>query len=989
MLYLSVLNDVSYMKISGIRSGLILLLVFPFFAGAGNISFIPLPQDLLPSGEVASLYQDREGFIWMATYSGVVRYDGYQSVGYGLSDDCADIYESFHGLCEDNEGNLYIGTEKGLLMLDKNCGKIRKVIHPEIEALNVTDIVTDGDGRLWVCGDNGVFRKDANGEYIKMELRRYATEESLTDAVDMVVGPQGNIWITSWRRGLCRYDLNTGRIYRYTDGDLLHSYVLHCDGNSNLWIGTWGRGLLKVSLDDLDDDRLSYVKYAHQPGRSSSLLDDIIYDIDQDTEGNIWVGSRSGLSILSNMEKGVFQNEYPRDAYGCLPYNEVNAILRTTDGTMWLGMMGGGACRVERLGGVMTSDIVFMNIDNVRDEYKTSSVKSIQQIDPNRYWFGLSGRGMISYDLRTAQFTNYSDMPYFAGFPTISTVDCILRRKSTGEYCFGTYENGLWLYDPFSNDATVINCTTRNTMYDDCIQALEEDYDDNIWIGTSRGFYVMDTLNQVRALDDAGSELAHCKISDIVADSTRANTIWLATDCHGILRATYSDEKIRARSYIVEGKHAVSQFISVHADSNGKVWAGSAHDGLYVYNQDLDSFEKVNNCAFLDGKGVLNISEGPAGKIWVTTKNQVFSFAGDRLLFYHDMSGNDTFSFFNRNTSFYLPEENKMVFGYNRGVALFPSESIAREPGVSDCAITDFCCNGLSFRDKSDSRSVSVIGDLNSDDVKVVVSAYRPEIDIRFSLFNFRSTYDAVFTYRLSREGDLNGDWYITSGKENVASFRDLKPGKYCFEVYGNGSASEESTPVEVLAFVVKNGWGRYWWVLTLFLLSAAAMIWLCRRSGRPVGHVREVPVEPVSEQPVPDAETDDSEIVSMSFNVRRIELTPLNQLFMQKVLKVVNEHLADSEFRQSDFAREMAVSQTILTEKIKTLTGNTPMAFLTSMRLKMAHTLIQEVKDGIQVADLAYSVGFNDAKYFSKKFKEQYGVSPNKMMQSIKNSKV
>ena len=51
------------------------------------------------------------------------------------------------------------------------------------------------------------------------------------------------------------------------------------------------------------------------------------------------------------MEKGVFQNEYPRDAYGSLPYNEVNAILRTTDGTMWLGMMGGGACRVERLGG--------------------------------------------------------------------------------------------------------------------------------------------------------------------------------------------------------------------------------------------------------------------------------------------------------------------------------------------------------------------------------------------------------------------------------------------------------------------------------------------------------------------------------------------------------------------------------------------------------------------------------------------------------------
>jgi AraC-like DNA-binding protein len=63
-------------------------------------------------------------------------------------------------------------------------------------------------------------------------------------------------------------------------------------------------------------------------------------------------------------------------------------------------------------------------------------------------------------------------------------------------------------------------------------------------------------------------------------------------------------------------------------------------------------------------------------------------------------------------------------------------------------------------------------------------------------------------------------------------------------------------------------------------------------------------------------------------------------------------------------------------------------MAFLTNTRLQMAYTMINEVKDGIQVADLAYSVGFNDAKYFSKKFKEKYGISPNKMMtrQSVEN---
>ena len=131
-----------------------------------------------------------------------------------------------------------------------------------------------------------------------------------------------------------------------------------------------------------------------------------------------------------------------------------------------------------------------------------------------------------------------------------------------------------------------------------------------------------------------------------------------------------------------------------------------------------------------------------------------------------------------------------------------------------------------------------------------------------------------------------------------------------------------------------------------------------------------------------------ETEIIKMSFDIRKVDMTPPNQVFMQKVLKIVNEHLADSDFRQADFAREMAVSQTVLTERIKAMTGVTPMAFLTNARLKMAYTIIQEVSEHIHVADLAYSVGFNDAKYFSKKFKEKYGKSPNKMMTETEQEK-
>ena len=910
--------------------------------------FETLPAEYLPSGEVSSLYQDSEGFLWIATYDGVVRYDGYQSVKYELSPEDHNTYELFHGLCEDIDGNLYIGTERGLLMLDKAQKKIVSVRQPEIQGLNVTDIITDESGRVWVCGDYGVFRKDVNGKFMRQELRRSSSEEPLTGMVDMAIDSQDNLWITSWNKGLCRYDLNTGRIYRYSHGDLQYSYVLHCDEHSNLWIGTWGKGLLKVSPQDIMDDDLVYTRYSHHPGRNTSLLDDIIYDIDQDASGNIWVGSRSGLSILMDSDKGLFRNEFPKDTYGSLPYNEVNAILKTTDGTMWLGMMGGGVCRTDFMEGAAVSDIVFMNIDNVRDKYKTSSVRSIHQIDPNMYWFGLAGRGMIMYDLRTTMFSNYSDMPCFAGFPTISTVDCIHRRKSTGEYCFGTYENGLWLYDAEKDFATVINSTTRSNMSDDCIQVLEEDSSENIWIGTIRGFYVMDTLNVIHSIVGSDKVFANCKISDISADSSRANTVWMATGYHGILKAMYTDKGIKVKPYAAEGKRNVTQFVSVYADSRGNVWAGSAHDGLYLYDQEGDRFDRVDAYAFLDGKSVLNISEGPKGNIWVTTEDMVFSFDDTQLLFYHNLTGTDKSSSFNRNTSLYLPEENKMVYGYNRGIALFPTGNVVNKESSFKVAITDFVVN------KFDAR-------------------------ISFSLFKFKNTFDALYAYRLTREGDLPGEWYLTNGRNNVARFTDLKAGNYSFEVCGKGDPCEEFTQVLVKKFKIDSRFRKLWWLLPVFLLLVGAIIWSVKSSKK---------------KPAPDEDllsikdNSDVEMVEMSFEVRRVELTPPNQLFMQKVLKIVNEHIADSEFRQADFAREMAMSQTVLTEKVKAMTGNTPMAFLTNTRLQMAYTLIQEVKDGIQVADLAYSVGFNDAKYFSKKFKEKYGISPNKMMtsQSVEN---
>ncbi len=98
-------------------------------------------------------------------------------------------------------------------------------------------------------------------------------------------------------------------------------------------------------------------------------------------------------------------------------------------------------------------------------------------------------------------------------------------------------------------------------------------------------------------------------------------------------------------------------------------------------------------------------------------------------------------------------------------------------------------------------------------------------------------------------------------------------------------------------------------------------------------------------------------------FEVEKLEYTSMDEKFMRQAMACVNAHIDDCEFAQADFTREMNMSRTILTEKLKSLTGLTPAAFIIDVRLRAAYHLLEEQKK-MRIADLAYASGFNDPKY-------------------------
>ena len=118
---------------------------------------------------------------------------------------------------------------------------------------------------------------------------------------------------------------------------------------------------------------------------------------------------------------------------------------------------------------------------------------------------------------------------------------------------------------------------------------------------------------------------------------------------------------------------------------------------------------------------------------------------------------------------------------------------------------------------------------------------------------------------------------------------------------------------------------------------------------------------------------TDEEKVV---IEVEKLDYTSMDEQFLRQAIACVNAHIADSSFSRTDFVREMNTSRTVLTEKLKSLTGLTPAAFVLDIRLRAARELLEKQRH-IRVSDLAYTAGFNDPKYFSMCFKKKFGTSP------------
>ncbi|GHS99432.1 hybrid sensor histidine kinase/response regulator [Bacteroidia bacterium] len=779
----------------------------------------------LPTDEVRQVYQDKDGYVWIATTDGLCRYDGTQLKTYK-----ANLYKpgllssnKITAIAEDNEHNLWIGTGIGLNILNKLTGEIRQIEPKKLLGSNVQAILTTLSGQVWIGTSNGLnLYQPESDSFIHYDNASTNYKLRGNDIKTLIEDSKGNIWIGTWNEGITRYNPSDGVFHDYpriNEGNSAH--ILFEDDDKNIWVGSWGYGLFRLE-NPYNPQRVKYINYSHRKGNPNSLSDDIIYSLSQDKNTSaIWVGTRSGLSVLNRIENTTsFTNHLPNHSEESLSYNEINSILCDHSGIMWLGSLGGGVSVVN----TRSRPFHLNPLEEVKSVFATNSVRSIYIDKQGFEWLGIGSYGL---------FTSY---PGFRDNPIHATVYQTIQESRTDAYWLATYGEGVYVYDPNSPAGKVKNFRVDSDPWlsNDCVFYLFEDANQIMWMGTLRGLSLYDTKNGKGAsfpslgqTEETGKR--YSVVSMAVADDT---TVWLATTEAGAFRVTKDDAKHKIEAftpYTVENDKVNNNHIQViYKDSKNRVWMGSEGGGLSLFDKEKDAFVSVHQKYNLPGDIIYSMEEDNEGNLFIATN------AGLVKIEFLQGSLNNVVSHtytiadglqansFNRNAAF-KTGDGILYFGGHKGYNSFDPALMKELKTYAPLVITDIKIFNKSLENVDDKlrKKISV----NAPGyTKAIRLPYKyNNFTIEFTSLNYAHTKQDRYAYKLT---GFDSEWQYTDASRSFASYNNLKSGTYRFSVKASDESGGWGEQETTLTVVILPPFWLTWWALLLYFILAIAIVY-------------------------------------------------------------------------------------------------------------------------------------------------------------------
>lgn len=933
-------------------------------SGIGDIRFRQFSTpDGLPNSMTHGIYQDRDGFMWIPTFYGLYRYDGYNVRTYKSNLYTPDLLVNNNVLCvrEDYSHRLWIGTHEGLCVFNKRNGQMRTLTLSGTMRQRLNDIAVTKENRVFLGYISGMAYYDAALDTLVRMTRANSKGDVPSDVniQSLMEDDSGNLLIGTWKDGLYRYDVRENRFTHYPPLDATNSVMaLFQDSQGTVWAGTSGSGMHKISFSSDRKTVMVERTFRHSPGIATSLPSDFTYSINEDLiTHSLWVGTRSGVAVMPFAQEGTFTNYFGSKSPDLPLACEVGEVLRDSSGMMWFSLKGAGVISADTRSKPFELIIPGGKRRGYGDLVSTLLVGEDGKAgcQEGEMYIGCGyGIEYVCGDKRT--YFMPKRRPYHISYSPIYKEVLIAVHDEGILVCRG---------GKLIKQYKASNC---RFVPHDLVYCVHEDAKGNWWVASYWGLGVRYAdgrevcFNKVKGAD----KLLGKEITAITSDND--GTLWLATAGGGVLHLTgdmNNPQAIRCKNYNAgSGLLPAGTPLCFLISGSGRLWVGTEGSGLCLYDPQQDLFRSVHQQYSLPGDMVASMEEDSHGRLWLGTNQGLarLTVTGDNKGHARVFTTADGLpdNFFSLNAS--CRSGDKFYFGSSSGIVAFGAQ--VAEGGKSEALlrITDILVDGHSLETlPSDERSRISPFTADFTDHLTIPSDYS-SFTVCFASLNYRQQHKTKYAYRLVGH---DATWHYADDVSRTACYSHLHSGDYTLELKATNENGEWDKPRTMTVTVLPPfyaTWQAYIIYVILFLLTLFGVWWEIRRRMM----LR-------NKRLVQEGET--SKVHHLKLQIFS-NLPTEEEQFLDNAVACVNNHLSDADFDVAQFVEEMNTSRTVLHKKLKSITGQNTTSFVRSLRLKAACKILDENRS-IRISELAYRVGFNDPKYFSICFKKEFGMQP------------
>ena len=439
----------------------------------------------LPSQYIYSLEEDINGHIWVGTDNGLVELDKDLNIVKSYQDAIGD--SDVYNVYDDSKGNIWVCTlDNGLFKINLDDKSVENYKNNNskisIPSNNVRDIISDSEGKLWIATDKGLCTFDyEREEFITYNKKSYQSNSLIDDEIFCLLkDSSGLIWIGTYS-GISRFNPNSNfthfKLDPYEDnsisGNVIHG--IYEDDDKTLWIGTNKSGVNIINGESIK----------HLNKENSNIVSDLIEDI-TGFKNYIFIGTNEGLSVLVKNDKTAknytITNYTTKDG---LPSNKIRSLFIDSKGYLWIGTNKGLAI-------LDTNNNKIIDITYILDEMGVSDkfIRAVYEDSKGNYYIGcfLEG-GLIKINPNTKEYKIYKNIENDDSSISNNSIRYI-NEDLYGNILVGTSHgiNILNLSTDKFNHYTEKDGLINNTIY-----GILVDKNNGIWMSTNAGISKLST----------------------------------------------------------------------------------------------------------------------------------------------------------------------------------------------------------------------------------------------------------------------------------------------------------------------------------------------------------------------------------------------------------------------------------------------------------------------------------------------------------------